>query len=390
MLQNLDVDLFLKEYWQKKPFLIRQGFPEHPLPIDGDELAGLALEDDVESRLVFETPMIHPFWQLKQGPFKARDFKKLPETHWTLLVQGVDRLIPEVAELVRAFDFIPQWRFDDVMISYAVKEGSVGPHYDVYDVFLYQASGQRRWLLTTQGCFPDNALKDLPLRVMKDFEVMEEFILEPGDVLYLPPYVGHHGIALTDDCMTYSFGYRSYRVDELWDSLGEHLSKRLAETVLPTDFYQDPSLLSSESPSCIKANQIEKAKSLLLSIIHDDRFISQWFGTFATRLDDVAYQTMPEPLPEKKQPTMARWLKQLNAAQWMTRDIHCRLAYLEKDATLYVNGVIFDTEGVDAPLIALLCNQRQILVEDILMHAHHEESLMLVHLLWCLGLFQFQ
>ena len=225
-LQQISLKTFLSEYWQKKPLVIRQALPDFVNPLSPDELAGLALEEEIESRLVFETPDKKPYWHLKSGPFFENDFNTLPKTHWTLLVQGVDRIIPEVYELLDHFNFIPQWRIDDVMISYAALNGSVGPHYDNYDVFLYQAKGRREWSLTTQNCNTENYIKDLELRIMNQFDIEERFILEEGDMLYLPPHVGHYGISLSDECMTYSFGYRSYQGQELWDSLGDYLSEK--------------------------------------------------------------------------------------------------------------------------------------------------------------------
>lgn len=185
--QKMTVQTFLKDYWQKKPLIIRQALPDFTNPLTPDELAGLALEEEIESRLVYETPDHSPQWNLKRGPFKESDLIGLPKTHWTLLVQGVDRIVPDVYELLEHFNFIPQWRVDDVMISYAALHGSVGPHYDNYDVFLYQAKGRRLWSLTSKKCHTNNFIQGLELRIMKEFEVEEQFILEEGDMLYLPP-----------------------------------------------------------------------------------------------------------------------------------------------------------------------------------------------------------
>ena len=224
--KDIPVKTFLTDYWQKKPLVIRDALPCFINPISPDELAGLALEEDIESRIVHETLGTSPLWHLKKGPFSESDFSTLPKTHWTLLVQGLDRIIPEVYELLNHFDFIPQWRIDDVMLSFAALDGSVGPHYDNYDVFLYQAKGQRKWSLTTKNCHTDNYIKNIDLRIMNEFNVEEEFILEEGDMLYLPPHVGHYGISLSEECMTYSFGYRSYQGQELWDSLGDYVSEK--------------------------------------------------------------------------------------------------------------------------------------------------------------------
>jgi 50S ribosomal protein L16 3-hydroxylase len=221
-LNNISITSFLTNYWQKKPLVIRQALPGFNSPISPDELAGLALEEEIESRIVWETPNQSPQWHLKRGPFTEKDFSSLPNSHWTLLVQGVDRVIPEVYALLDHFNFLPQWRVDDVMISFATLFGGVGPHYDNYDVFLYQAKGQRLWSLTSQKCKPENYIPELELRIMREFAVEEEILLEEGDMLYLPPHIGHYGISQSDECMTYSFGYRSYQGQELWDSLGDY------------------------------------------------------------------------------------------------------------------------------------------------------------------------
>ena len=272
--QTVDVHTFLTEYWQKKPLVIRQALPAFINPITADELAGLAMEEDVESRMVFETPQKTPHWQLKRGPFLETDFSTLPKTHWTLLVQGVDLIVPEVACLLDYFNFIPQWRVDDVMISYAVKQGSVGPHYDKYDVFLYQASGTRKWSLTTKNCNEANCLKGVDLRIMAEFDVEEEYILQQGDMLYLPPHVGHHGVSLDDDCITYSFGYRSYQGQELWDGFGDYLSEHHKFTSL----YQDPNWANNKATSAIPRQAWLNAKQLMQEMLADDAMstIESW------------------------------------------------------------------------------------------------------------------
>src|SRR5690606_11456768 len=201
----LPAERFLSEYWQKKPLLMRQVASglAHP---DANTLAGLALEDEVESRLISGHDL-GP-WNLQNGPFQERDFDLMPKENWTLLVQSVDCFLTEVSLLLDYFDFLPAWRLEDIMISYAAKGGSVGPHFDQYDVFLVQASGSRRWQIG-QRC--DGSTLLLPhddLKLLADFQVQEELVLEAGDVLYLPPDLAHWGIAESDDCITWSVGLR--------------------------------------------------------------------------------------------------------------------------------------------------------------------------------------
>lgn len=207
---------FLRDYWQQKPLVMRQAAVGVNL-VDGDTLAGLALEEEVESRLINGAGK-GP-WELRHGPFEEDEFGQLPDTNWTLLVQSVDHYLTEVSLLLDSFDFLPAWRTEDIMISYAAKGGSVGPHFDQYDVFLVQAAGQRRWQIGqlcdgTTALLPHDALK-----LVADFQMQEEFVLDAGDVLYLPPGVAHWGTAESDDCITWSVGFRSPDLYQLLDWL---------------------------------------------------------------------------------------------------------------------------------------------------------------------------
>ena len=375
---QIDINTFLSEYWQKKPLVIRQALPNFINPLSADELAGLALEDDVESRLVLETPKLAPFWQLKQGPFVEADFNQLPKTHWTLLVQGVDRLIPEVAYLLENFNFIPQWRVDDVMISYAVKHGSVGPHYDNYDVFLYQALGQRKWSLTTKNCRPSNYLQDVPLRIMEEFMVEEEYILEPGDMLYLPPHVGHHGVSLSDDCMTYSFGFRSYQGQELWDSFGDFLS----EQGQPTALYSDPNWVVTKSTALIPPQAWLNAKESMQRLLDDEKTLKNWFASFVTSLDEQAEQQLPMPLADEELGEISLFIDELKAGEGLMRDGACRVAYLEDELQLFINGCAWQIEEVASELVKYFANNRFIATAKLLPFLMHDANRLFLYELW--------
>ena len=271
---NIDCDTFLQDYWQKKPALLKQAIPKGVNPLSPEELAGLSLATEVESRIVLEQPNQTPSWQLQHGPFNEGDYAKLPKTHWTLLVQGVDRLIPEVQNLLNYFDFIPQWRVDDIMISYAAMQGSVGPHYDHYDVFLYQAQGQREWALTTQHCHDQNYLPNMDLRIMKTFNTEQTFLLNPGDVLYLPPHVGHHGVSLSEDCKTYSFGYRSYHGLEILNEFCDYLD----ETGTFEEYYKDPNWNTDCNTSELPDSTWQHAKTSMQRALSDDQALKKCFG----------------------------------------------------------------------------------------------------------------
>ncbi|OUS13084.1 hypothetical protein A9Q89_03565 [Gammaproteobacteria bacterium 53_120_T64] len=272
------LDNFLAEYWQRKPLLIRQALPGFSSPLEADELAGLALEEEIESRLIVES-QTSPHWRLQCGPFTDDDFQALPASHWTLLVQAVDQWLPEVHHLLSYFDFLPQWRLDDIMLSYAADQGSVGPHFDQYDVFLLQGEGQRRWRLG-QFCDASTPLqKDSELRIVDNFETSAEWLLEPGDMLYVPPGLAHWGVA-EGECMTYSIGFRAPSASELLSDMATEL---LAQNS-PADelIYRDPPLTRAMAKGAIDERFIDEIKNLLLRQLDDKEQLAQWFARFMT------------------------------------------------------------------------------------------------------------
>lgn len=275
LLGGLTAREFLRDYWQKKPLLVRQAIPDFESPISPDELAGLALEEEVESRLVIEHGE-RP-WELQRGPFNEDTFQDLPERDWTLLVQAVDQFVPEVAELLEDFKFLPKWRIDDLMISFAAPGGGVGPHFDNYDVFLLQAHGHRRWQIG-QMCDADSPL--LPhadLKILAEFEPTDEWVLEPGDMLYLPPCLAHNGIA-EDDCMTYSVGFRAPSAAEVLT----HFTDFLGQFLPDEERYSDADIQPSEDPNQIQRDALERLKALLNEHMSDERLLMTWFGQFMT------------------------------------------------------------------------------------------------------------
>ena len=266
---------FLRDYWQQKPLLVRQAIPGFESPITADELAGLALEEEVESRLVLEHGE-HP-WELRRGPFAEDTFSQLPERDWTLLVQAVDQFVPEVAEVLKDFGFLPSWRIDDLMISFAAPGGSVGPHFDNYDVFLLQAEGQRRWKIGQMCDADSNLLQHADLRILADFEQTDEWVLEPGDMLYLPPRLAHYGIA-EDDCMTYSVGFRAPSAAEVLT----HFTDFLAQFLPDEERYSDAGMAPASDPHQIQQDALDRLKALLTEHMSDERLLLTWFGQFMT------------------------------------------------------------------------------------------------------------
>lgn len=384
-LQNFDMEVFLSEYWQKKPLLIKQGLPHFKSPISADELAGLALEEEIESRLVLEHPGQTPPWSLRRGPFQEADFAKLPKSHWTLLVQGVDRFVPELAALVDAFSFIPQWRFDDVMISYAAAEGGVGPHYDLYDVFLVQSQGRRRWSLTTKDCHEDNKVDNVPLRLMKEFATEWTYDVEPGDVLYVPPHVGHWGVSLSDDCMTYSFGYRSYQALEMLHSYAEFLEEKPGLA-----YYKDPNWSGLVNKGQIPDSAIIAAQETLQSLIHNKALFAQWFGAFASQIDMQAQGLLPEPRSKKTRGTLALFKASLMDSSYLLRDRLVRMVYIDLEGGLcfFVNGELWPTAGIDKALIEALSAEFEVSLDlrhGLFIQDKHLEWL---YELWLAGFFE--
>jgi 50S ribosomal protein L16 3-hydroxylase len=274
--EGIDAEQFLRDYWQRKPLLIRQGLPGFHSPLDGDELAGLALEEDVESRIVMEQGFDGP-WELHHGPFGEADFRRLPDdSPWTLLVQAVDLWLPEVRALIDEFDFLPRWRIDDIMVSYANDRGGVGPHFDHYDVFLVQGSGKRRWQVGPSCDETSPLLEGTPLKILADFQATAEYILEPGDILYLPPRVAHLGEAV-GECMTYSVGFRAPTGTEMLSDLATELASRDIDLD-----YRDPPLTPDMASDTIDPAFIREARKVLYRILDDETLLGEWFASYMT------------------------------------------------------------------------------------------------------------
>ena len=311
---------FLRDYWQQKPLLVRQAIPGFESPISADELAGLALEEEVESRLVLEHGA-HP-WELRRGPFAEDTFSQLPERDWTLLVQAVDQFVPEVAEVLKDFGYLPSWRIDDLMISFAAPGGSVGPHFDNYDVFLLQAEGQRRWKIG-QMCDADSKLlQHADLRILADFEQTDEWVLEPGDMLYLPPRLAHYGIA-EDDCMTYSVGFRAPSAAEVLT----HFTDFLAQFLPDEERYSDAGMAPISDPHQIQQEALDRLKALLTEHMSDERLLLTWFGQFMT---EPRYPELVSG-PEIEE---ADFLAALEDGAVLVRNPSARLAWSEVDVGL--------------------------------------------------------
>ncbi|WP_110666080.1 cupin domain-containing protein [Salinicola halophilus] len=348
LLGGLTAEQFLSQHWQKSPLLIRGAFPGFASPLDPDDLAGLACEEGIESRLVEEKGP-DKAWQVSHGPFDEATFARLPQHGWSLLVQAVDHYVPEVGELLESFDFIPRWRLDDVMVSYAPTGGSVGPHVDQYDVFLLQGSGRRHWQLGGSLGSEAKLIPGIDLRILEDFTVEsdQDWVLEPGDMLYLPPGVAHHGVSASDDCLTYSVGFRAPSADEIVTAFADYVGEQIGETKRYGDADLAPPAHSSEMDDVA----VERVRRLLLDAIDRPEQIAQWFGRAMTQpkyLDQLAAAETPTA------PEAVRTM--LTDGAELQRSLGSRFAWRRLDddrATLFSDG---DTLECDPALARALCD----------------------------------
>lgn len=268
---------FFRSYWQKKPLLLRGAVPGIESRLDADELAGLACEPEIESRLILETGGRKP-WEVQSGPFSTETLTSLPQSNWSLSVQGVDRLIPEVSQLLSMFRFLPNWLLDDILVSYAPDQGSVGAHIDNYDVFIIQAQGKRRWLVGGKPEYDEEYEEGLDIRLLKTFKPDYEWELESGDLLYIPTRFAHHGIA-EGECLNYSVGYRAPTDGELLRSF----SNWAMENELKERFFRESELVSQESPGEISEKSLKLIAEHMKGLIDSPAFkedFKQWFGEF--------------------------------------------------------------------------------------------------------------
>lgn len=336
---------FLRDYWQKQPLFMPGALADYDFPLEPDELAGLACEEEIESRLVVGHDRSR--WELHHGPFDESRFAHLPDSNWTLLVQDVDKYLPEVARLLQPFRFIPCWRFDDVMISYAAPGGSVGPHIDTYDVFLVQGMGRRRWQIQTRPS-QEALIPDLPIRILAEFEPEQEWILKQGDLLYLPPGVAHWGTA-EGECMSWSVGLRAPSHQEMLDSFARFLLERVPEG----EHYRDPPLHPTDQPAAIPAAFVHHIFSELDRWLQDGQLRSRWFGSFMTEVKEhLVIEPAATPLSTKD------LQHHLQRGGRLKRHPFARLAWSQTDSgesLLFVCGEVYETSGMTPGLLEKIC-----------------------------------
>lgn len=338
-LGDFPIDKFLSEYWQKKPLLLRNALPGVTSPVSAEVLAGLACEKEVESRIIIQHQKDNK-WDLLHGPFSEEAFTKLPASHWTLLVQAVDHWMPEAAKFLDQFNFIPRWRIDDLMMSYANDGGGVGPHFDNYDVFLVQTDGKRKWEIGNHCDKNTELLENLPLSILRNFNAQESWILEPGDILYVPPGFSHNGTAQGDHCITCSVGFRAPSHSEILREYTDHVSEHLDDTLR----YKDPEAIHQNSPGEITTETIDELQNILRKYTEDKELISDWFGHYITTqkysndTDSVTMESSSESFSKEDVE------KYLSSEKVLFRNESSRFAFQHRNEYiyLYVDGECVD------------------------------------------------
>ncbi|MDG2411573.1 MAG: cupin domain-containing protein [Halioglobus sp.] len=341
---KLDRASFLEQYWQRRPLLVRGAIEGFEPPVDANELAGLAMEEEVEARIIEQH---NGRWQLQHGPFADSAYQR--PAPWTLLVQSVDHYVPGVASLRKMIDFIPQWRVDDVMVSYAVDGGSAGPHYDNYDVFLLQGEGERLWQLG-QTC--DESSRLLPhdeLRILDQFTVTQEFLLQCGDMLYVPPGLAHWGVA-QGECTTFSLGFRAPRIIDM----ASRWADQLVESIEDDEFYRDPERDAMIRPGEISAKDIQRVREKMrqiLASVEDER----WFGELVTE-------------PRSEPPPLAGDAKIYSGSGFSRVEVWAaaRLAWQHEGSDtvqVYANGMSRAFAAAVVPTLEQLCGDGSLRIE---------------------------
>ena len=344
LLGNISPQTFMTRYWQKKPLLIRQAIPHFKPLLDRAALFDLAGGDDVECRLITQRSAAKTGWQLKSGPFSRRVLPALKLPGWTLLVQGVDLHNDAIRALMDQFRFVPDARLDDVMISYATQGGGVGPHFDSYDVFLLQAQGRRQWQISAQK---DLALKDgVPLKILANFSPTQTFVLEPGDMLYLPPRYAHDGVAL-DECMTYSIGFSAPNQRELAAELLQRLADEAMEQA-GTALYRDVDQSAATTPAEIPPAMIQFAQQALHKALANPAVLRRVLGEY---LSEPKANVWFEDEPSMKSNT--------SEAKIGFR-LDRRTKMLVDDQHVFINGESFRSSGRDTLLLKQFANDRLI------------------------------
>jgi len=341
---------FLREHWQRRPLFMPGALPGIAELLDPDELAGLACEAEVESRLIIQHA--DGGWTLEQGPFDAQRFASLPDRGWTLLVQDVDKHLPELAALFQRFSFIPSWRLDDLMISYAAPGGSVGAHLDSYDVFLVQGAGSRSWSVGSAED-PQDLVADAPLKLLAEFRPQASHEMQPGDALYIPPGVPHHGVSEVP-CMTWSVGFRA----PARGALAANLLRRRLEVSDAEALYADGDLIPDEADAgLISTAALRRARSFMRPVLETVDLAEL---TLALGITVTTPKPWLQPAARDEDAVDVAALRATAMHAGLQRHGYALLARSEAPAALYACGQLYPSEAVDPALVRDLCALREL------------------------------
>ena len=354
VLGGITAEQFLSEYWQKKPLLVRNALPEIANLLEPSDVMELALEEDVTARLIKQKDKDPNQWSVKSSPLIKGDFQKMPKL-WTLLVQAVDHYSFDLAELWKKFPFIPQWRRDDIMVSYAPKGGSVGQHFDFYDVFLLQGYGHRRWQLGQMCDAETEFVAGQPLKLLPEMQVNFDEVLAPGDLLYVPPGLAHYGVA-EDDCLTFSFGFRMPNISEMMDRVSDKFS---ADEMLRTplhDIVREQSTQIGE----MTAAELDYLKAELWARLQN-----------SSVLDDAILSLMSEPkypenIPEVDEMGVGDLEEALDQGYQIMLEPASRLLYTAQDGQIlfWANGEAIFVADTSINTLQKIANGERVLLDE--------------------------
>jgi len=367
LLGGMSVEKFLAEHWHKKPLLVRQALPNFGDWLDRNSLSELACQDNSEGRLVqFKRGQC----QLEYGPFEAEELDALPKKNWSLLVSGVNHLLPQGDWLLHRFDFIPAARLDDLMVSFAPPGGGVGPHFDSYDVFLIQGQGRRRWEISAQDDL--TVVEGAPLRILQQFRVDESWELEPGDMLYLPPQLAHNGVALTD-CMTWSIGFRAPKAEEIVNQFLTYLQDKLE---LP-GMYSDPALKHQKHVAEIPSAMLDWAdKTIRAAARWEKSDITDFLGRYLS--EPKSHVFFDPPTRPKSLAAFAKAIQKHGVA------LDARSQMLFRGNAFFINGERLEASPGLASMLIKLADKRYLEPGDCA-HEQSSEMITLLHLWYQAG-----
>ena len=350
ILGKISVNDFLKNYWQKKPLLIKNAIANFVSPITEKDLFTIAQNKEAVSRLIEHKQGV---WQVKYGPFKKSDLPKKPNIPWTILVQNINHYISFAESFLNLFKFIPYARLDDLMISYATKKGSVGPHFDSYDVFLFQAKGVREWKISDQKKFTLD--KKSSIKIIANFKSKNSWILKPGDMLYLPPNIAHWGVSQSDDCLTYSIGFRAPGTFEIQSKFLDFIQDHLITDV--NEIYKDPNLTLQKNPAEISLNMTKAIQRIVNRLRWDKSSINHFIGQFLS-------EPIESSLFQARKPLNLKAFEKILISKTLRLNSKTRMLFIKNN--FYINGEYIKIDKKYASFLKRLANNREISLESTL------------------------